>query len=586
GPPHPAPGAHRPGGTRHPAGTGPGRVPGTRHPAPGTQPQAGYPAPDARLAAGRGVPASAAADEPAAVTGDAAAWSALWRRHPERLPLLVSLALAPFAAAVVAAAAPGIAALDPVSVVLLIAFVAAAEAHGIELFGRSSYSLSTVPILAAAMGMGVPGAVVVGASSQLFRGLRRRTRWNKVLFNMSTYVLTGAAVAALYGHLSTPLRAANLPGLVVPALLVGAGFSLHTLIVSVGMATELRASPLRIWCENFRWLWLHYLVLGVMGLLLATAYVELGVLGAAAFVVPPLMMRYVAKQYIDRALANVRQLRALNEKLHSEITQRQTAEAENARLAEEAARAAALEELNRLKSEFISIASHELRTPMTTIMGFSELLLDHETPAETRERWLAFINQESRQLSALVDNLLDVSRIETGRLFLQPVPVDLCAAIDEVLAPLAASAPYHTLSANLARDAGRAQADPEKLRQILMNLIGNAIKYSPNGGRIGVTARRGPGDRVSVAVSDEGVGIPPEYRERIFDRFQRVDSSETRAIRGTGLGLYIVRHLVELHGGTIEVESEPGRGTTFRFTLPCAEPAGVAGDLVAMAGQR
>jgi signal transduction histidine kinase len=323
-----------------------------------------------------------------------------------------------------------------------------------------------------------------------------------------------------------------------------------------------------------------------MGLLLATAYVELGVLGAAAFVVPPLMMRYVAKQYIDRALANVRQLRALNEKLHSEITQRQTAEAENARLAEEAARAAALEELNRLKSEFISIASHELRTPMTTIMGFSELLLDHETPAETRERWLAFINQESRQLSALVDNLLDVSRIETGRLFLQPVPVDLCAAIDEVLAPLAASAPYHTLSANLARDAGRAQADPEKLRQILMNLIGNAIKYSPNGGRIGVTARRGPGDRVSVAVSDEGVGIPPEYRERIFDRFQRVDSSETRAIRGTGLGLYIVRHLVELHGGTIEVESEPGRGTTFRFTLPCAEPAGVAGDLVAMAGQR
>jgi diguanylate cyclase (GGDEF)-like protein len=516
-------------------------------------------------------------DGPArSVGGPPGRWGELWRRHAARLPLLVSLALAPFALAVVAAVAPGIVGLDPALTVLLIAFVAVAEALGIELFGRSSYSLSTVPILAAAMGMGVPGAIVVGASSQLFRGLRRRTRWNKVLFNVSTYVLTGAAVAALYGRMGAPLTAANLPTSLGPALLVGSGFSLHTLIVAVGMATELRVSPLRVWSENFRWLWLHYLVLGAMGLLLATAYAEFGMLGAAAFVVPPLMMRHVAKQYIDRALENVRQLRRMNEQLQIEIAQRKTAEAENARLAEEAARAAALEELNRLKSEFISIASHELRTPMTSIMGFSELLLEHETPSEMRERWLLFINKESRQLASLVDNLLDVSRIETGRIALQLGAVDLQAAVDDVLGPLAASAPHHTLTVDLAPDARWVQADPGKLGQILMNVIGNAIKYSLKGGRIDVTARRDPAGQIMVAVSDQGVGIPTEYRDRIFERFQRVDTSETRGIRGSGLGLYIVRHLVELHGGTIEVESEIGKGSTFRFTLPCPTSQGAA----------
>jgi signal transduction histidine kinase len=276
---------------------------------------------------------------------------------------------------------------------------------------------------------------------------------------------------------------------------------------------------------------------------LATAFVAPGLLEPALLVGAGFGLHaLVAKRYVDRAR-------------------------EDARLADEAARVAALEELNRLKSEFISIASHELRTPMTTIMGFSELLLEHDTPPETRQRWIAFINKESCQLSALIDDMLDVSRIETGRVVLRPRPVDLPAAVDEVLAQLAASAPSHTLSTDLAPAAGNLIADPEKLRQILTNLVSNAIKYSPNGGRVGVTARL-DGDRVNLAVSDEGVGIPPGYRERIFDRFQRVESAETRGIRGTGLGLYIVRHLVELHGGTIEVESEPGQGSTFRVSLP------------------
>jgi signal transduction histidine kinase len=245
-----------------------------------------------------------------------------------------------------------------------------------------------------------------------------------------------------------------------------------------------------------------------------------------------------------------------------------------------AARTAALEELSRLRSGFISIASHELRTPLTTILGFSELLLAEAPPEDPRHRFLAIIRDDARQLAALVENLLDVSRIENGRLALEPVPLDLAAALPPLLEALGAAAPAHALRAEVDPAARWVLADPPKLQQILANLVGNAIKYSPRGGRVLVAARPDqPPGRVALAVSDEGVGIPPEHLGRIFERFQRVDSAATRGIRGTGLGLYIVKHLVELHGGAVRVESAVGRGSTFRFTLPAAAapaPAGAA----------
>jgi signal transduction histidine kinase len=293
------------------------------------------------------------------------------------------------------------------------------------------------------------------------------------------------------------------------------------------------------------------------------------------------MMHYVAKQYMDKTLVNVRQLRTLNEQLQTEIAQREATEEENARLTETAARAAALEELNRLKSEFISIASHELRTPMTAIMGFSEILLE-DTPADHPNREsLNIIHEEAVQLAALVDNLLNVSRIENGRITLDPTAIDL---LDTVLPPLVhalgSSAPTHSIVMDIAPDARWVDADPSKLNQILTNLVGNAIKYSPKGGRIDIAARRlADSDLVEIAVSDQGIGIPAEYFDQLFDRFYRVDSSETRSIGGTGLGLYISRHLVELHGGALTVESEVGKGSTFRFTLPTGVPG--SGDELA-----
>jgi signal transduction histidine kinase len=306
-----------------------------------------------------------------------------------------------------------------------------------------------------------------------------------------------------------------------------------------------------------------------MGLLLALAYRGFGLSGVAIFLIPPIMMRYVAKQYVDRTLKNVRQLRSLNEKLEGEIAQRVAAEAEIAQLASEAARAHALEELNRLKTEFISIASHELRTPMTTILGFSELLQNQMAEEDPNRLFISYIHEDAQQLSDLVNNLLDISRIESGRLSLEPETIDLVATLDPLLQSLGTPAPLHRLYAEIAPEARWVYADPSKVIQILTNLIGNAIKYSPKGGRVQISSRLDytPG-WVTIEVTDQGIGIPADQLERIFERFQRVQSAETGGIRGTGLGLYIVRQLVEIHGGSIRVESEMGRGSLFACTLP------------------
>src|SRR5205823_4843917 len=160
---------------------------------------------------------------------------------------------------------------------------------------------------------------------------------------------------------------------------------------------------------------------------------------------------------------------------------------------------------------------------------------DPDIPVAQRQQWLAIINRQGEHLATLVDNLLDVSRIETGALKLDARPVDLPTLVPPVVELLAVTPSRHDIVADIAPDARWVRADPGKLRQILANLVGNAIKYSPAGGRITITARREAGSgRVELAVADQGIGIPAEHRERIFERFQRVDGSTTREIQGTG----------------------------------------------------
>ncbi|HEY7066121.1 MAG TPA: ATP-binding protein [Chloroflexota bacterium] len=226
-----------------------------------------------------------------------------------------------------------------------------------------------------------------------------------------------------------------------------------------------------------------------------------------------------------------------------------------------------LKEAEQRQAEFVAIASHELRTPMTSLVGFTELLLHREVADATRRAWLQTMHEEGLRLAAILNDLLDLARLDTEHMELALGPQDLRAAVEQVLAVLRESALHHTLQAEIEPNLPPTLADGDKLQQILINLVGNAIKYSPAGGRVLVQARRVAED-AEVRVRDQGVGIPAEELPKLFTRFHRVRRRETEGIEGTGLGLALVKELIERHHGRIAVTSTPGQGSEFAFTLP------------------
>ncbi len=228
-----------------------------------------------------------------------------------------------------------------------------------------------------------------------------------------------------------------------------------------------------------------------------------------------------------------------------------------------------LERLNRAKSEFVSIVSHEFRTPLTGIQGFSEMMRDEElTLAEMRE-YAGDINRDVQRLNRMINEMLDLDRMESGRMAIHPEAIDFNSVIGDVADRVRPNAPNHTLTLDLQPDLPQIQADRDRMTQVASNLLNNAVKYSPTGGRITLTTRA-DGSELRFDVRDEGLGIPPDALETIFERYSRVDSQATRDIQGTGLGLPIVRQIVQLHGGRVWAESELGRGSVFHVALPLA----------------
>jgi len=246
---------------------------------------------------------------------------------------------------------------------------------------------------------------------------------------------------------------------------------------------------------------------------------------------------------------------------------------------------AELDQAGKLKDQFLANVSHELRTPLNSVIGFSELLLTGEVEGAplsgTQRDYLETISRNGRHLLQLINELLDLSKIAAGRmdLRLEPVPLDalLREAADSVHAQLEAR--RHRLALEPAPDAVTVTADRGRVLQILLNLLSNAIKFTPEGGQVTLAARleggEGGGRHVRVAVSDTGIGIAPEDQARLFQEFVQLDAAPSRRYEGTGLGLALSKRLVELHGGAIGVESALGKGSTFWFTLPRADPGGV-----------
>jgi signal transduction histidine kinase len=228
------------------------------------------------------------------------------------------------------------------------------------------------------------------------------------------------------------------------------------------------------------------------------------------------------------------------------------------------------ERANHLKDDFLATLSHELRTPLTAIVGWAEMLGNPKLNPVTSSRAVEVIRRNAQVQVQMIDDLLDVSRIITGKLRLSVQPVDLGAIIIAAVDGLrpAAEAREIRLQLQLDAPAGQVSGDPDRLQQVAWNLISNAIKFTPKGGRVIVRLERVE-SHVEVTVNDNGKGIAPEFLPHVFDRFRQADATTTRAFGGLGLGLSIVRQLVELHGGTVRVESEgEGLGSTFTVNLP------------------
>jgi PAS domain S-box-containing protein len=227
----------------------------------------------------------------------------------------------------------------------------------------------------------------------------------------------------------------------------------------------------------------------------------------------------------------------------------------------------AQKEIARMKDSFVSTAAHELRTPLTSIRGFSEILLTRQLESERQQRYLGFINEQSTKIARLIDDLLDLSRLEAGvGLDLKPEPLDMKGLVSEVVEPFLETASGHRFEIRDLTDMPYIHGDPFRLAQVIRNLVSNAVKYSPDDSLITIWGRL-ESDHLVLNVSDKGLGIRPEQQKNLFEKFYRAEDTDSE---GTGLGLAISKLIVEQHGGEIWMTSEYGMGSTFSFSVPLA----------------
>jgi two-component system, NarL family, sensor histidine kinase BarA len=272
--------------------------------------------------------------------------------------------------------------------------------------------------------------------------------------------------------------------------------------------------------------------------------------------------------------------RAMSARMHMATVEEASRELteKNRRLAQAVER---LQEADRVKSNFLATVSHELRTPLTSVIGYSEMLLEGIAGAlnDEQREYVRTVMEKGDQLLQLITGILDISRMEAGEMKIDKRPFDLDEVVSVALSTIAPHARRKKLvmSCTVPDALPLVLGDRDKIRQVLLNLLGNAVKFTPEGGKVEIAAALGTllpaaesAPAVRVSVHDSGIGVPPEHQKRVFDPFFQVDNSSTREYGGTGLGLSIVKRLVEAHGGVVWIDSEPGKGSTFSFTIPLA----------------
>src|SRR3954470_20149076 len=418
---------------------------------------------------------------------------------------------------------------DSVGIALLVAAATLAEAFPVPIEGVAvgSTSLATIFLVAGATIYGWAAAAVAGFLAMALVELGRRRPFSRVAFNCGVYVLAASAA----GGVADRFQDGTLLGLALGA--VGAAIAFYVVDITLLAAVVTRSRGVAFAPSLRSYVHLTFVPFAVM----ASLAVILVVLWdrspfVAIVLVGPLLATALYQRWIHGALDRLR-------------------------------------EFDRLKDEFIAIVSHELRTPLTSVYGAALTLEGQQLDEQRRRELLEIISTEAARLSRLLDDILWVSRLDSGRVRPSIMPVQALPLTAEIVEATRTHLP-EGLSLELVHDVDvpEVAADPDKLRQVLVNLVENAVKYSRSGViLVRVASHYGT---VRFSVRDEGPGIPSGQQERIFEKFYRLDPNMTQGVGGTGLGLYICRELVAAMSGDIWVESAPGQGSTFSFELPVA----------------
>jgi signal transduction histidine kinase/CheY-like chemotaxis protein len=427
----------------------------------------------------------------------------------------------------------------------------------ISVAGESTLSVSYAAHLMALLLLGPRAAIVIavaGAWAQCTLNVKGRYPAYCTVFSMAAEAITMAVTGAVYVGLGGPLATFDLA--VLPKPLVGAiatYFIINTGLVAGAIALSTRRNVWHVWQADFLWSASSFIVAGTAGAL-AAVVIARGDHWNALLMLAPIYLTYSTYQLFTGRLEDQKR----HEQALAEEKER-----------ERAARASA-EEANRLKDEFLAMVSHELRTPLTAIVGWSEMLRSNKLASSRRERACQVIHDSARRQAQMIDELLDVSRIVSGKFGVNRAAIDLAGVVYDALEVVQPSAVLKGIHMTMDVDPalGSIHGDGDRLQQIVWNLLSNAVKFSPDGGTIHVRVRR-LGHIAELVVTDNGPGIPAEFLPSMFEPFRQGDGSTTRQHGGLGLGLAIVKHLVEAHRGTVTAENRSdGCGAIFTVRLP------------------
>jgi signal transduction histidine kinase/ActR/RegA family two-component response regulator len=469
----------------------------------------------------------------------------------------------------------------------------------IPLASGSTLSVSYAAKLAALLLLGPGPAVLVAvaaAATQCTYKVRQRYPVYRTVFSMTAEAVTMAATGVVFMWLGGRSEALDMALLAKP--LVGAiatYFVVNTALVAAAIALSSGRRFIDVWQHDFLFSAVTVMVAGTAGAM-AAIVIERGHHWVAALLVAPLYITYRTYQsFVVRLEDRERHMNVMR-RMHQDTADallhahraEQALAAEKERLAtmlaemtrleeaqhellerEQSARASA-EQANRLKDQFLAIVSHELRTPLNAILGWADMLRGGKIDESRRDRAFQLIYDSARRQAQLIEDLLDVSRIMSGKLRLERTFACLEEVIGEALSVVQSSADAKQLHIGLDVDPsiGLVYVDRARVQQIAWNLLSNAIKFTPDGGAVDVRLVRS-GDIVEMSVADTGQGIPPEFLGSVFEPFRQADGSTTRRHGGLGLGLSIVKSLVEAHGGAISARSGgEGQGATFVVRLP------------------